>query len=105
MLGFVAALLGRRHGWVAVLAILVMTWVAASLTVWWGVHVIGPDHAIDFVALFNGTTQQRVEMLEGLQAQVTSCVSTVALSDADRAARVADGRDGRRLAGASMWPT
>jgi len=66
VLGLVAASLGRRHGWVAVLAVLVMCWVGSALMAWWGVHVFGPDHPIDFVALFNGTTQQRTEMLHGL---------------------------------------
>ena len=76
-MGLVAALLGRRHGVVAVLAILVMSWVAATMTAWFGVHVFGPDHPIDFVALFNASTKERTRMLADF-AQGDLLVSSVA---------------------------
>jgi hypothetical protein len=104
VLGLVAALMGRRHGWVTVVAIVLMTWVGASLTVWWGVHLIGPDHPIDFVALFNGTTQQRAEMLKGLKPG-DELVSTVALSTPVALLGWPMGGMVGALLGASMWPT
>lgn len=67
VLGLVAALLGRRHGIVTVLAILVMCWIGTTLTLWCGVHLFGPDHPVDFVALFDATPKERTQTLSSFE--------------------------------------
>lgn len=103
VLGLVAALFGRRHGLVAVLTILAATWVGASMTVWFGVHVFGPDHPIDFVALFNGTTEQRTQMLQGFQKREL-LVSTVRLSSPLGLLGWPMGGMAGALVSATFWP-
>jgi hypothetical protein len=104
VLGLVAALMGRRHGWVTVLAVLLMTWVGGSLTLWCGIHLFGPDHPIDFVALFNGTTEQRTAMLKDF-GPGDELVSTVALSTPIALLGWPIGGMVGTLLGASVWPT
>jgi hypothetical protein len=103
VMGLVAALLGRRHGVVAVLAILVMSWVAATMTAWFGVHVFGPDHPIDFVALFNASTKERTRMLADF-AKGDLLVSSVRLTSPIGLIAWPLGAMLGTLAGASLWP-
>jgi hypothetical protein len=103
VLGFVAAVLGRRHGVVAVLTILVASWVGVSMTLWFGVHVFGPDHPIDFVALFNGSTAQRSAMLKGFD-NGDVLVSTVQLASPVGLLGWPVGAMLGALAGVTMWP-
>ena len=63
VLGTVVAWRGRRHGVVAVIATLVATAAASAVMLWSGIHLFGPDHPVDFIALFNATPQGRNDML------------------------------------------
>ena len=102
-MGLVASFFGRRHGLVAVLAILVMSWVAASMTFWFGIHVFGPDHPIDFVALFDGSTKERTRMLADFE-QGDLLVSTVHLTSPIGLVAWPMGAMLGTLAGVSLWP-
>lgn len=103
VMGLAAALLGRRHGVVMVIAVLLMSWVAASMTAWFGVHLFGPDHPIDFVVLYNGTPKQRTTMLEGFSAG-DQLVSSVALTSYIGLVAWPLGAMLGTLIGASLWP-
>jgi len=72
-LGVVAGLLGRRHGVVTVVAVVLMCTAAALTSAWCGEHWFGPDDPVDFVALLTGDETQ----LEGRQVgdQLASDVS------------------------------
>ncbi len=103
VLGFGAALFGRRHGFVTVVAVLLMSWVGATLMLWFGVHVFGPDHPVDFVALFNGTPTQRTAMLSDFQ-NGDLLVSSVRLSSPIGLLAWPMGGMVGTLGGASLWP-
>jgi hypothetical protein len=103
LMGLVASYFGRRHGLVAVVAILVASWVAATMTVWFGIHVFGPDHPVDFIALFNATTKKRTEMLHDF-SQGDELVSTLALTSPVGLIAWPLGAMLGTLGGASLWP-
>lgn len=103
VMGLVASYFGRRHGLVAVLAILVASWVAATMTVWFGIHVFGPDNPVDFIALFNATTKKRTEMLHDF-SQGDTLTSTLALTSPIGLIAWPLGAMLGTLAGASLWP-
>jgi len=62
-IGLVAAWFGRRHGIITVIAILLSSLIGTALMYWFGVHLFGPEHPVDFVALFNADTAERARML------------------------------------------
>ncbi|HEY7043952.1 MAG TPA: hypothetical protein VH419_09825 [Nocardioidaceae bacterium] len=68
VLGLVATSLGRRHGLVTVAAVLLMSVVGSTVMLWCGIHLFGPDHPVDFVALFNAEPQERRQMLDGFHS-------------------------------------
>ena len=73
------------------------------MTLWFGVHVFGPDHPIDFVALFNGSTAQRSAMLKGFD-NGDVLVSTVQLASPVGLLGWPVGAMLGALAGVTMWP-
>ncbi len=103
VLGLVAALFGRRHGLVTVVSVLLMSWVGGSLMLWFGVHVFGPDHPVDFVALFNGTTEQRTAMLNDFD-KGDLLVSSVGLTSPIGLLAWPLGGMAGTLAGTALWP-
>jgi hypothetical protein len=102
-MGLVASYFGRRHGLVAVLTILVMSWVAATMTSWFGIHVFGPDHPIDFVALFTASTKERTRMLADF-GQGDLLVSSMRLTSPIGLIAWPLGAMSGTLAGVSLWP-
>jgi hypothetical protein len=80
-----------------------MSWVAATMTAWFGVHVFGPDHPIDFVALFNASAKERTRMLADF-AKGDLLVSSVRLTSPIGLLAWPLGAMLGTLAGASLWP-
>jgi hypothetical protein len=103
VLGLVAALFGRRHGVVTVVAIFVMCWVGTTLTLWLGIHVFGPDHPVDFVALFTAQPKERSVMLKDFH-DGDLLVSTLRLSTIVGLLGWPVGGMLGALAGAVFWP-
>lgn len=103
VLGLVAALLGRRHGLVSVLAILLMCWAGAALTLWSGIHIFGPDQPIDFVALLNATPEERTTMLAEFE-NGDRLVSQLDLTTGVALLGWPAGGMAGALAGAFYWP-
>ncbi len=67
VLGVVVALLGKRHGLVTPLGILLLSLVGTSLMLWCGIHWFGPGKAVDFVGLYVATPKERTQLLSGFQ--------------------------------------
>ncbi|MEP6666592.1 MAG: hypothetical protein ABJA81_09115, partial [Nocardioidaceae bacterium] len=57
VLGAAVGWLGRRHGVVTVVAVMALSLAGTALTMVWGTHVFGPDHAINMVGLFTSSSR------------------------------------------------